>query len=85
MSTRILEVDTVNKRIVLNEELPQKTRLAALQALPHPPLILLLKLLAGSKTPPRLVALAAQRDPEEILRRELRHKARRREKEKNAG
>lgn len=75
---------TVSKRIVLNEELTQKVRLAALAAIPHPPLVLLLKLLSNPKTPVRLVGLAAERYPIEILRREMRLKARRREKEKNA-
>jgi hypothetical protein len=50
--------ETLNARLVLNERITQKVRLAALAAISRPSLRLLYRLLNDPTTPSRLLALA---------------------------
>jgi len=70
--------ETLNARLVLNERITQKVRLAALAAISRPSLRLLYQLLNDPTTPSRLLALAAVKYGQEMLRRELRNRARQR-------
>jgi hypothetical protein len=68
--------ETVNGRLALNSKLTQKVRLAALAAISRPSLRLLYRLLSDPKTPSRLLALASQKYTQEMVRKELRNRAR---------
>jgi hypothetical protein len=69
--SRFPSPDTVYDRIIKNERLTQKTRLAALTAITRPSRTLLIALISDPKTPSRLLKLAAERYETEIQRREL--------------
>jgi hypothetical protein len=73
---RYPKTDTVYKRLAENERLTQRARLKALAAIKRPSLWSLIRLLNNPLTPPRLLTLAAQRYETEILKRELRKRAR---------
>jgi hypothetical protein len=53
--------DTVRARIAENFKLPDKVRLASLEAISNPSLSLLFRLLSNPKTPSRILDLAARR------------------------
>ena len=75
---RYPSTNTVNRRLVENPRLAQRTRMAAPEAIARPSLRMLVRLLRNSGTPRRLVALAAKRYLIEIARKELRKRARQR-------
>jgi hypothetical protein len=76
---RYPDPDWVNRKIVENQKVTQRARLQALTAIARPSLYQLLRLLTNPDTPARLMALAAKRYQTEILKRELRKRARQRQ------
>jgi len=77
---RYPKADTVNGRLAENARLAQHVRLAALESISRPPVALLLRLLRNPTTPARLIALAAKKYQTETVRRELRTRARQRQR-----
>jgi hypothetical protein len=75
---RYPKVDTVNSRIAESPQATQKVRLAALEGIGRPALALLVRLLSNPSTPSRLLALAAERYQIEMLRKEMRVRAQKR-------
>jgi hypothetical protein len=63
-------------QIAENQKVTQRARLQALAAIVKPSLSLLLRLLNNTDTPARLMELAAKRRQTEMIKRQLRKRAR---------